>query len=115
MDLNAAYRVSKLMSLGKLFRDHSAGKIDGALLSDGIRALADAEFPNDKQAVAKYVKVHATEFAEKLRDDYERQQKGGYGDALGVPTYQGATGSGTGTSSAARGGNYYSGSAANAQ
>src|SRR6516162_3422145 len=50
MDLNTAYRVSKLMSLDKVFNDHSAGKIDGALMSEGIRKLADAEFPNDKLA-----------------------------------------------------------------
>jgi hypothetical protein len=114
MDLNTAYRVSKLMSLDKLFKDHSAGKIDGALMSEGIRKLADAEFPNDKLAMAKYEKAHREEFANKLRSDYARQQKDGYGSALGAgPVWNGAVGSGVGDHPDVKGNDYYTRTAAN--
>ena len=75
IDLNAAYRVSKLMSLDKLCKDHSAGKIDGALFSEGLRALANAERPGDKLAFAKYMADHKLEIAEKVRADTEAEQK----------------------------------------
>jgi hypothetical protein len=115
MDLNTAYRVSKLMSLDKVFNDHSAGKISGALMSDAIRALANAEFPNDPKAMMKYEKAHREEFANKLRSDYARQQKDGYGAPLGIGSnWNGAVGSGAGTAPRVQG-NTYSGSAVDSQ
>jgi hypothetical protein len=114
--LGAAYRVSKLMSLDKLFKDHSSGKIDGALMSEGIRKLADAEYPNDPRAMAKYEKAHREEFAEKLRADYAQAQKrsAGYGQPLGIGSnWNGAVGNGQGVHPDAAVSDIYSRTAAN--
>jgi hypothetical protein len=58
-------------------------------------------FPKAKSMPEALAKWHATAAGKMVsqsfvRDIYERQQKAGYGDALGSPAWNGATGSGQG-------------------
>jgi hypothetical protein len=63
------------MEYRKVNEKHSAGEIDSATYSAVIQGLARIAFPDDKDALSKFLKLHAEELSEKLRKDYEREQR----------------------------------------
>jgi hypothetical protein len=117
-DLRTADHVLRAFNLAKLNREHSEGKVDNVLYSQLLRHMAEAQYPGDKNAFAKFMKDNTLEMAEKVRADNERQQKvgalgNGYGAPLGVGSnYHGATGSGVGMTDRTGYNNTYSASAA---
>jgi hypothetical protein len=119
-DLKTADHVLRAFNLAKLNREHSEGKVSNVLYSQLLRHMAEAQYPGDKNAFAKFMKDNTLEMAEKVRADNAQQQQqtalgNGYGAPLGVGSnWNGAVGRGDGIAPRVQG-NTYSGSAVDSQ
>jgi hypothetical protein len=74
--LEAAKRVVGALNLDKANKAHSDGTLSSVEYSDVLMGLARAQYPEAKDALAKYIAANQSAFSEKLRSDYEQQQKG---------------------------------------
>jgi hypothetical protein len=82
-DTETGKRLVTRMKFAKLNEAHSRGEIDGASYSNIISEWAKVLFPGDRQALGKFLKLHHEELADKIRDDYRRNQ-GAAGSGVGV-------------------------------
>jgi hypothetical protein len=90
-EVERAKRLNAVLSLQKLCKEHSEGKIDGATFSSVLQGYARTEFGTGKDAMAKYVAAHHAELSQKLAADYSAlhaqiagQQNTGVGNGLGL-------------------------------
>jgi hypothetical protein len=72
--LEKARRVLAAMDLDRANKAHSDGTLSSVEYSDVLMGLARAQYPDDKDALAKFLKLHEREMSQKLADDYAASQ-----------------------------------------
>jgi hypothetical protein len=112
-DAKTAKSLVNAIDFDRLNKAHSAGKVSNAEYSDILRGIANATYPGDKQALAKFLKANSAVMSAKLAADYsaaqaahDQQQRTGVGTGHGIAApaqAAGAANDGVGSRSAVDG------------